>query len=136
MKKIVFILCVLSTIHFAANCQKKFDNSGPYDLSTPEKSWQALLSELKTGMTDSVKSVVTKKGFDNLIKYISPSNESEPFASTFKTWGNMWAGWEIKWGQVHADKVELTLGPAVKEHVFTFLNAGTQWKMDSWFPGE
>ena len=110
-------------------------------LSTPEKSWQALLLVLKTGETEQVKSVTTNNGFDSLIKYISPSQPPNTFDPTFKTWGENWSKLETKWEKIVTDNknsksITLRLEATIKEHIFIFKLTDDGWRMDSWSPVE
>jgi len=111
------------------------------ELSTPEKSWQALLLALKTGETEKVKAVTTNNGFNSLIEHISPSQPPNPLGPTFITWGNTWANCKMEWGQVKTDKVTyqrsitLKLDMKVLEHVFVFILTDDGWRMNSWTAG-
>jgi hypothetical protein len=79
---------------------------------------------------------VTEQGFNNLIKYVSPTNTSNPFALSFQNWGNSWSKFETKWGQIKSNKIELIAGPTIKEHSFVFILTDSGWRLDSWSPGD
>lgn len=132
MRKVVFML--FTALCLSANCQQMANYDKINDLSTPEKSWQELLHNLKIGNSDSVKAVVTINGFESLIKYISPFSRSDPFAGTFQTWGNMWSNCELEWGEIKGNNVDLKTGQESSRHLFIFLKIGTEWKMESWDP--
>ncbi|PCJ29379.1 MAG: hypothetical protein COA99_19505 [Moraxellaceae bacterium] len=134
MSKVVFML--FTALCLLASCQQTANNVETDDLSTPEKSWSALLHNLKIGNADNVKAVVTQNGFESLIKYISPNNDAEPFSITFQTWANEWSNLELEWSEIEGDKVTLKTGPESKDHLFTFLKIGADWKMEFWNPNE
>jgi len=127
-------LIFLITLSVSANSQKSENYSDLNQLSTPEESWLELLRNLKIGSSDSIKAVVTENGFECLIKYISPYNESDPFTVSFRNWGNMWSNWDTEWGEIKDNRVKLKVGQESKDHVFTFLKIGTEWKMEYWDP--
>ena len=129
-KNNILIFSIILITFSVANSQEIM-NIKSYELSTPEKSWQALLKALKCGSASSVKSVTTPQGFENLSKYISPSSLDEPFESVFQSWGNMWSNLQLKWKQNDINHTQLKAGT----HIFTFIKVDEKWKMDSWITG-
>ena len=119
MRKVLFVL--FTTFCLSANCQQVASTDEINNLSSPEESWQELLHNLKIGLSDSVKAVVTVNGFESLIKYVSPSNGSNPFIATFQTWGDIWSNLELEWKETKGNKIELNTGPDSKGPIFTFL---------------
>ncbi len=139
------LCCLLTALcPLAVHCQSKTDTMKTKisdeaiipSLSTPEKSWQALLAALKSGKSEEVTKVVTEKGFQCLVKYLSPALPPNPFYSTFQTWGKAWSKWETRWGQLQeGSSIMLKAGSIDKEHIFYFIKTDGGWKMDSWTAG-
>lgn len=111
-------------------------DSTTYNLETPEKSWESLLSALKTGSEEEVKKVTTENGFKSLIQRISPYSETDPFGPSFKSWGEGWLNWKVRWLEKSEDKAKANAGPEIKEHVFEFIRTENGWKMYNWQPGK
>jgi len=100
------------------------------DLSTPERAWESMLAALKTGKEVNVQAVVTPTGFQELISFISPYNDEEPFASTFITWGKNWENEEWQW--LIENSTALLMSHSNKYLKFLFVKTENEWLFDKW----
>ena len=102
-------------------------------LSTPEKSWHALLSALQTGKSDEIKKVVTAKGYNSLSVQDYTDSNPEPI---YQQWGNAWSNLPQGWWTKGENKSSFIIGPqGPEQYVFSFIKIDDSWKMDSWTPG-
>ncbi len=126
MKKTTFIfLLICCTLAWGQTAKTP-------DLSSPEGSWNALISALQTGETEAVKGVCTPQGFQSLIEIISPFNEEEPFAPTFRNWGQRWAEMQIEVTLVWNANANLIAVGDETRLSFVFFETEYGWKLNQW----
>jgi hypothetical protein len=103
-----------------------------YDLSTPQNSWQALLSAMKSGSPEAVRGVTTEQGYRDLIKRIPESEIGKDLV----IFGGSWSRMETRWKKMTPAEAEASVGPEVKEHGFRFVRTDAGWKLDASMPGQ
>ena len=99
---------------------------------TTEQAWLSLVDALKSGNTEDVKSQCTVQGFASLISYISPNKEEEPFASVFRTWGQLWTNMKFS-TELYRNGIAFCVARSETARLyFQFMWTQCGWKFHSW----